>query len=76
MARVWTLVGLLGAIAVALFLVFIIESEISAKISELKKRAQLRQIEKALDECINNVTSSNENMLKLLQEMEEEESEK
>lgn len=72
MDRVWTLVGLVGAVAVLLFLVFVIESEIHAKISELKKRHQLRKLEKELDDAINNVNLSNTELLDLLANIDEE----
>ena len=65
MDRVWTLVGLVGAVAVLLFLVFVIESEIHAKISELKKRHQLK--------AIDNFNVSNDEFLKMLEEFDEEE---
>lgn len=73
MDRVWTLVGLVGAVAVLLFLVFVIESEIHAKISELKKRHQLRKLEKELDKAIDNFNVSNDEFLKMLEELGEEE---
>ena len=72
MDRVWTLVGLVGAVAVLLFLVFVIESEIHAKISELKKRHQLRKLEKELDKAIDNFNVSNDEFLKMLEEFDEE----
>lgn len=72
MDKVWTLVGLVGAVAVLLFLVFVIESEINAKISELKKRHQLRKLEKELDKAINNFNTSNDEFLKMLEELGEE----
>lgn len=73
MDRVWTLVGLVAAVAALLFLVFVIESEINAKISELKKRHQLRKLEKELDKAINNFNTSNDEFLKMLEELGEEE---
>lgn len=75
MARVWTLVGLVGAVAVLLFLVFIIESEIHAKVEELKHRKtikELNKLNKELDKCISNLSLSNDDIINLLDELDEE----
>lgn len=51
MSNVWTLVGLVGAVAVLLLLVFVIESEIHAKILEIKKRKiEKHMLKKTCDE--------------------------
>lgn len=69
MENVWTLVGLVGAVAVLLFLVFVIESEIHAKIEEIKDRIEKKKIKKALDEEINKCLS---NINLLVDELDEE----
>ena len=48
MENVWTLVGLVLAVAVLLFLVFVIESEIHAKIEEIKSRFEQKKLNKML----------------------------
>lgn len=69
MENVWTLVGLVGAVAVLLFLVFVIESEIHAKIEEIKDRIEKKKIKKALDEEINKCLS---NINLLVDELDED----
>ena len=61
MENVWTLVGLVLAVAVLLFLVFVIESEIHAKIEEIKSRFEQKKLNKMLDEelskCLSRISS-------------------
>lgn len=75
MSNVWTLVGLVAAVAILLLLVFIIESEIHAKFEELKHRKMQKELEKELDKCISNLTLSNDDLLKLLSGEDEEDEE-
>jgi di/tricarboxylate transporter len=50
MGSVWSLVGLVAAIVILLVLVFIAESAISAKISEIRHRAFEKELEDIIKE--------------------------
>lgn len=72
MARVWTLVGLVAAATILVFLIFILESAIHAKVEELKHRKVMKELNKELDKCISNLSLSNDDIINLLDELDEE----